>query len=151
MYHHTLDPFPKPKDESHLYVNEPWLIDGSWIGSKDCLKFDRDRDNVRIYVPLDLSSDLILRRLEHVILRYGEANEENESNFSADVDAIISQIEIYDQVWYVRHMPENGRHSAEAIELVREFVSRLEEIPDGCAECFPFETIEELKMEYLES
>ena len=99
----------------------------------------------------NIYSDLILRRLEHVIRRYGEADEENESNFSADVDAIISQIEIYDQVWYVRHMPENGRHSAEAIELVRKFVSRLEEIPDGCAECFPFETIEELKTEYLES
>ena len=48
-------------------------------------------------------------------------------------------------------MPENDKHSAEAIELVREFVSRLEEIPDECAECFPFETIEELKTEYLES
>ena len=127
------------------------MIDGAWIGADDSLKFDRDRDNVRIYVPLDLSSDLILRRLEHVILRYGEANEENESNFSADVDAIISQIEIYDQVWYIRHMPENGRHSTEAIELVEEIISRLEGISDGCAEYFPFETIKELKTEYLES
>ena len=25
----------------------------------------------------------------------------------------------------------------------------LENIPDGCAECFPFETIDELKREYL--
>lgn len=29
------------------------------------------------------------------------------------------------------------------------FVTKLEEIPDGCAEYFPFELIEELKQEYL--
>ena len=29
-------------------------------------------------------------------------------------------------------------------------VERLEGIPDGCAECFPFEMIDELKREYLE-
>ena len=46
-------------------------------------------------------------------------------------------------------MPEEGRHSAEAVLLVKDFVSRPEEIPDGCAECFPFETIDELKKEYL--
>ncbi len=61
----------------------------------------------------------------------------------------ISQIEIYDQVWYVRHMPDEGDHSQEAKDLVKDFVKRLEEIPDGCAECFPFDTIEELKKEYL--
>ena len=31
MYHHTLDPFPKPRDKAPLYVNEPWLIDRSAI------------------------------------------------------------------------------------------------------------------------
>lgn len=31
----------------------------------------------------------------------------------------------------------------------KEIVTRLEEIPDGCAECFPFELIDELKREYL--
>ena len=46
-------------------------------------------------------------------------------------------------------MPKEGRHSREAVELVREFVAKLESIPDGCAECFPFETIEELRREYL--
>ena len=45
-------------------------------------------------------------------------------------------------------MPESGDHSVEGIELVKEFVSKLEQIPDGCAECFPFEQIEELKREY---
>ncbi len=70
-------------------------------------------------------------------------------NFSSDVKYLISQIEIYDQFWSVRHMPKKGEHSAEAVSLVREFVDRLLEILDGCAECFPFELIDELREEYL--
>lgn len=49
----------------------------------------------------------------------------------------------------VRHMPKKGEHSREAKELVTEIIARLEDIPDGCAECFPFELIDELKQEYL--
>ena len=70
-------------------------------------------------------------------------------NFSSDVEQLISQIEIYDQFWSVQHMPKEGVHSAEAVSLVRKFVDRLSEIPDGCAECFPFELIDELREEYL--
>lgn len=58
-------------------------------------------------------------------------------DFDEDVSMLLSQLEIYDQIWYVRHMPPEGGHSREGIALVKEFVSRLEEIPDGCAECFP--------------
>ena len=46
-------------------------------------------------------------------------------------------------------MPKEGDHSKEAIELVGEFVAMLEEIPDGCAELFPFEIIDELRQKYL--
>ena len=87
-----------------------------------------------------------MRRLNSIIYRYGEANEENEMDFSQDVSMLISQIEIYDQIWYGRHMPDEGEHSAKAQNLVREFIERLEEIPDGCAETFPFEMIDELRM-----
>lgn len=52
-------------------------------------------------------------------------------------------------VFAVRHMPKKGEHSREAKELVTEIIARLEDIPDGCAECFPFELIDELKQEYL--
>ena len=62
-----------------------------------------------------------------------------------DVEMLISQIEIYDQIWYVRHMPKDGEHSLEAKELI----AKLEEIPDGCAERFPFEIIDRLREEYL--
>ena len=36
------------------------------------------------------------------------------------------------------------------MELVKGFISQLEEIPDGCSEIFPFNVIDELKQEYLE-
>ncbi len=90
-----------------------------------------------------------MRRLDAIIYHFKEANESNEFPFSVAVNELISQIEIYDQVWYVRHMPQEGTHSLEAIELVEEFIARLREIPDGCAERFPFETIDELEKEYL--
>lgn len=92
----------------------------------------------------------MLRRLDYIIMRYGEANERNELDFSFDVSMLISQIEIYDQIWYVRHMPEKGSHSMEAVELVKEFIDRLKKIPDGCAELFPFELIRELEEEFLD-
>ena len=98
---------------------------------------------------LDLNKDAILRRLDRVINEYGETSEENEMEFSIDVGMLVSQIEIYDQVWYVRHMPPKGEHSLEAVDLVRAFVAKLEEIPDACAEWFPFDLIDQLREEYL--
>lgn len=84
-----------------------------------------------------------------MICHYEEANEGNETDFSQDVEMLISQIEIYGQIWYVRYIQKNGEHSLEARELVEEFIAKLEEIPDGCAECFPFEIIDRLREEYL--
>ncbi len=71
-------------------------------------------------------------------------------DFAVDVNEIIFQMEIYDQIWYTRQIPEKGRHSQKAVELVKEIIGRLEDIPDGCAECFPFETIDELKSKYFQ-
>ena len=150
MEHHRLDPYPVPREKTPLYINEPWLIDRSKLDySYGVREPEKEEDNIRIYVPLDLNKEAILRRLDMVIMRYGEANEANEMAFSSDVDALISQVEIYDQIWYVRHMPEEGVHSKEAIELVEAFIQRLEAIPDGCSEIFPFETVESLREEYF--
>ena len=147
--HHSLDPYPVPQGMKPLYINEPWLIDKSLLEYAIHVEPEEKNDNIRVYIPVDINRDAILRRLERIIAVYGEANEENESEFRVDVDLLISQIEIYDQIWFVRNGPDKGEHSKEAIEIVREFVKMLEEIPDGCAELFPFETIEELKREYL--
>ncbi len=149
MTHHQLDPYPVPKDKGALFVNEPWLVDKSLNGDRTDGEPEKKNDNVRIYVPIDLNKEAILRRLNRIINQYEEANEENEFEFREDVDMLISQIEIYDQIWFVRHMPEEGKHAEEAKELVREFTAKLEDTPDGCAECFPFETIDELREEYL--
>jgi hypothetical protein len=46
-------------------------------------------------------------------------------------------------------MPSESKRSIEAIELVKEMIALLEEIPDGCVEIFPFELIVSLKSEYL--
>jgi hypothetical protein len=150
LEHHDLDIRPIPEDKEPLFINEPWLIDDSiyesmW-GKKEPENTD---DNIRVYVPLDINRQAILRRLERIITQYGEANEENEFSFSAEVDMLISQVEIYDQIWCARHVPKQGKHSAEAIGLVKAFISKLEDIPDGCAELFPFELIDELKEEFL--
>lgn len=150
MEHHTLDVYPIPKDKAPLYINEPWLIDRSLLEiSNGSAEPEQEEDNIRVYIPLDINKNAILRRLDTMIIHYGEANEKNELDFSIDVDMLVSQIEIYDQIWYVRHMPENGEHSQEAADLVREFIARLEEITDGCAEIFPFELIDTLREEYL--
>lgn len=150
MEHHTLDVYPIPKDKAPLYINEPWLIDCSLLEvSNGSAEPEQEQDNIRVYIPLDINKNAILRRLDTMIIHYGEVNEKNELDFSIDVNMLVSQIEIYDQIWYVRHMPENGEHSQEAVDLVREFIARLEEIPDGCAEIFPFELIDTLRKEYL--
>ena len=154
--HHNLE--TKPVPEKALYINEPDLADAT-INYFDCGEQEEESpaDHIRVYVPLDLSADAILRRLRFLVCRYGEANARNEFNFSMDVGRLVSQIEIYDQVWVfgegrthaIGDDSESEKHSSKAVELVRRFVAELEEIPDGCAELFPFELIDELRREYL--
>ena len=114
MEHHDLDIYPIPREKTALYINEPWLIDKSIMERVQLVtdlkkRPDEESDNIRIYVPLDLNRNAILRRLDSVIYHYGETNEENELDFSMDIEMIISQIEIYDQVWFGRHMPKNRK------------------------------------------
>ena len=154
--HHNLE--TKPVPEKALYINKPDLADVTinYYGSGK-QEEESQADHIRVYVPLDLSADAILRQLRFLVCRYGEANERNEFNFSMDVGRLVSQIEIYDQVWVfgegrthaIGDDSESEKHSSKAVELVRRFVTELEEIPDGCAELFPFELIDELRREYL--
>lgn len=138
MTYHKLDPWPIPKDKTPMYINEPWIIDKTLLEYEEHIEPEEDDDNIRIYAPLDLNRKAILRRLDRVIAHYEEANEANEMEFGVDVNMILFQAEIYDQIWYVRHMPKEGKHSAEAVTLIKEVIERLESIPNGCAECFPF-------------
>lgn len=96
MEHHRLDPYPIPKERTPLYVNEPWLADKTLLDLPPDRESDRKEDNVRIYIPMDLNREAILRRPDRVIYQYGEADEDNEMEFGTDVEMILSQLEIYD-------------------------------------------------------
>lgn len=99
MKRHELDPYPLPKDENPLLINEPWIIDKSLLEYPVHPEPDDEEDNVRVYVPLDLNRNPILRRIDRIISRFREANEENESEYYAEVNQILNQVEIYDQGW----------------------------------------------------
>ena len=145
MKHHNLDIFPIPKDV--LYINEPGMIDESICEERK--EPEDEPDNVRIYIPMDLNRNAILRRLGDIIHKYGFYSEANEMPFGIEVSQVISQVEIYDQVWHARHYSPDRKHSIEATKLIEEIVQQLKEIPDHCSECFPFNLIEELETEYL--
>ena len=100
---HKLDIYPVPKDCTPMFINEPWLTDPShdWQDTWGNEPEDEE-DNIRVYIPMDLNAEAILRRIRFMTDHYGEANEENESNFSSDMRRVLSQIEIYDKVWFVR-------------------------------------------------
>ena len=154
MNHHNLDAHPIPKEKLPLFINEPWLIDNSLQWRQKCGYSPEpldDADNIRVYVPLDICKESILRRLDEVIRQRGPISEKNESDYSNDVITLIEQIEIYDQVWFIRHMPKQGKHSLEAIELVKEFVERLEEVEVWDSEFFPYSTIKKLRKEFIET
>ena len=151
MDHHVLDIYPNPRDKSPLYINEPWIIDET--ADMRITDPDSAADNIRVYVPLDLNKEAILRRLRDIKSKYGDVDWRNETSISVEVALLIHQIEIYDQVHYTRHMPKPSTfpgekvHSAEATQLVKEFVNELEEI-DSSGDTFPYEVIEELKQEF---
>ena len=44
-----------------------------------------------------------------------------------------------------------GKHSQEAIELIKEFIKKLEDIEEADSLMFPYTTIDELKKEYIEN
>ena len=90
----------------------------------------------------------VLEQLNRIIERYGEANEDNEMSFECDVRELLEQIEEYDNYHLRKYQDSSKKHSEEAIDLIEEFVEQLETIPDGCAESFPFDLVDELKGEY---
>lgn len=81
----------------------------------------------------------------------GYPTERNESEFSTKIGQNVSQLETYDQVWTARdmeHAIQKGqsavRHSQQGTALARKLINYME-THDGCAECYPYDIIEELK------
>ena len=178
--HHNLD--IKPIPEQVLYINEPeitgmfcgcgpeympnWerLFEKSHDGDNAARYAGQSPDHVRVYVPLDLSKECILAYFRAVLTCFGHADERNEMEFSSSIEQVITRLEIYDQVWYVREMSkpwkddsacpdgsaQTSRHSRHATEIARVIVDELLQVAnDGCsAELFPYQTIDMLCREY---
>lgn len=154
--HHTLDVWPLPREQKPMFINEPWLVDESiyletYTQIQAAREHEDEEDNRRVYIPLDLNKAAFLRRLDHVLDKYPDITWRNESNVYAEVQKIISQIEIYDQLWFVREgsfkTDENHMicgHSKHATDVIKEFISRLE-IVDTC-EDFPYVNAEHVKV-----
>lgn len=160
--HHDLDIHPIP--EKVLYINDLSIADTAFgyetkkqhqkaitgkIHANGGILAD---DNVRIYIPLDLNADQILSRLQQIYRVMGNPNDMNEMEFSCEVGKIISQLEIYDQVWVARDLKNAVRieeriHSTKGIELTKKIINVLME-DEGCAECFPYDVVDELKAKF---
>lgn len=158
--HHKLDIHPIP--ENVLYINELSMVTeqvyettkeveqaltGKTVSNGGILP----DDNIRIYVPMDLNMDEIMFRVYRLYSVLGYPTERNESEFSTKMEQIVSQLEIYDQVWTARdmeHVIQKGhptvRHSQQGTALARKLIDYME-THDGCAECYPYDIIEELK------
>lgn len=52
MKHHSLDPYPIPKEKSPMFINEPWLVDRSLMGEHLYRELEEKEDNIRICVPI---------------------------------------------------------------------------------------------------
>lgn len=107
--------------------------------------------NVFDDVPMDLNMNEIMFRVYRLYSVLGYPTERNESEFSTKMEQIVSQLELYDQVWTVRdmeHAIQKGhptvRHSQQGTALARKLIDYME-THDGCAECYPYDIIEELK------
>ena len=160
--HHNLDIHPIP--EKVLYINELEIADTAcYYDTKEqhqkALAWKTringgvlPDDNVRIYVPLDLNAQQILNRLQQIYRVMESPDDMNEMEFSYQVGKIISQLEIYDQVWVARDLGNAVKvaehlHSKNGIELAGKIINILLE-DEGCAESFPYDVVDELKVEF---
>lgn len=165
--HHKIDVHPIP--DTPIYINDlsiattynPYelkrqaelAVAGKTVSKGGILP----DDNVRVYVPLDINAEYIIGELYSVFGRLGAVSEDNEYEYSSAVRRIITKLEIYDQIHTVRDMRnavnlaeagEVGKfHSWKAVAVVKRVVEIMEG-NEGTAECFPYEIVEELKVEF---
>ena len=141
MERHRVDPFPSPKGKKALYVDEQWMVDESIVPFLED-EMPADKDNIRIYFPVNINRNAILRRLDHAIFCHGKVTDKNEYAYSINISQIIAQFEIYDQIWASRRVPDEGDHCPEVVSLAKEILAKLETIPCKKDEMFPNEYIE---------
>ncbi len=137
MSHLSLEPNPKPD----FYVNNFDFAETNILFRDSKNKAE---DAVFVYVPLELSSDAIMHRLQTIKSRYEFVDFSNELFCSSAVDAIMRQLTVYDQAWASRE--KLFGHSLHGTELVKEILMFLENWES--TENFPGCLIEELRQEY---
>ena len=100
---------------------------------------------------MDLNTDIIMWQSYSLYGTLGYSTERNESAYCSGDGKVISQLEIYDQVWAARNLEDTVqkeddgvRHSHQGIELAKQIVKYLEDI-EGTAEYFPYDEIQELR------
>lgn len=163
MQHHNID--IKRIPEETIYINdlsiasiiEPYntIIDyekvlTAKIQSEGGVLTD---DNIRVCVPMDLNSKIIMQELRGLYDMFGSPDDENELYFSALTDKVMTKLEIYDQLWVDRDMTNTIRdssgtlHSKRGIDLAYKIIDFLEK-NEGCAETFPFENIKILRKKW---
>lgn len=152
--HHNLDIHPIP--ENALYINDLRFASIACEPQYRCEddKYSgEDKDNVRVYVPMDLNAENILYQLKSLFEMLGSPSWDNECAYSLETGKIVAQLEIYDQVWAARGHHDKASykpsviHSREGIELAKKIIAYLKE-KDGTADSFPYEVIDELREEF---
>ena len=154
--HHNLDIHPIP--ENVLYINDLRFASAACEPQCSCEALTDEhsgeaKDNVRVYVPMDLKAENILYQLRSLFEMLGSPSWENESAYTLETGKIIAQLEIYDQVWAARGHHDKASnepgviHSREGIDLARKIVAYLED-KDGTADSFPYDLIDDLRREF---
>ncbi len=113
-------------------------------------------DNVRVYVPLDISEESILHELRTLYHTLGDPDDDNEFSFTNGMRKIYRKLDIYDEAMMERYpeqivhcKDESGEvdHSVQVIRIVEKMIQIMEE-NEGCAEMFPYDAIDTLRDEY---
>ena len=130
----------------------PWLPkrrENRWIEGSACKLELRSQpeDNVRVYIPLDINENAILRRLHHIFWKYGDVSEATRLRFAA-------KWKPWSLKW--RYTTRFGLRATGIVETItaeklrhscKRLCSWLMEHP-GCGERFPMDLVEELRREY---
>ena len=91
--------------EDYKVVDAPELADRVYPGVEYPVLDENDM--IRVYVPLDISPDLIKWRLYEVYDLLGSPSENNEYLYRYEIDRLITQLEIYDRIMMEQGNPVN--------------------------------------------
>ena len=115
-----------------------------------CEKDRKREEHPPVYYKIEVSPELILTRLRRLEMIYHMATESIEYCISEDVQHLTEQIAAWDRTMKRRDSIK-AKHHPETIAFMREFIKALEEFPNGGTELFPFEMIDKLTKEYLDT